>query len=139
MLRRRFTRRAAATFTRVVRWPKSAARRRRRFSEKWRPSIGRRAIWQYERRSVAGFNQTTGAEIDLTFCASGFDKETVGGVRFEPLRPGIRHPGVHPWKTLSVQEAFGWRDIGVGDQMPGGRREFVGLERCQRNHLDRAR
>ena len=76
-------------------------------------------------------------EINLALGAALLQQKPIGGVRFELLGPGVGQPGAHPWNLLAVQDTFDGRDIGVGDQMPQGRREFVGCQSAEQNYLDR--
>src|SRR5438093_6347925 len=87
--------------------------------------------------SIVRLNEIAGVEVDLAFGAARFHEKAIGSVRFKLARTGVGHPGTHPRNALAVEEPLGWRDIGVADQMPQGRREFVSLEFIEQKHLDR--
>ena len=75
-------------------------------------------------------------KIVLAFEGTRLDEKPVSDVWLERLRPHAGHFRLHALNALTVNEKFYRHGFGIGNQVPDGLGEWIGLQCGERNDLD---
>lgn len=77
-----------------------------------------------------------GLKIVLAAGRAGFHKKMIGDVRLERCGMGARNLRFHAANVLAVDEIFDGSGTRIGNQVPDGKRIFIGLPCGERDDFD---